>query len=61
MLYAWKVDEGAAARKPVDQPGAPFARNNTLLSLVFRSDAVGHQFHSSWAVEESDWFLVPGL
>ena len=66
MFYPWLVDEGAAARMPVEQPGAPFARNSALPSLVVRFDAVvaldRHHFPSPWTVEElSDFFLVPGL
>jgi hypothetical protein len=61
MFYPWLVDEGGAARTPVEQPGAPFSRNNALPSSVLRFDAVvaldRHHFPSPWSVEEqSDCF-----
>jgi hypothetical protein len=40
MFFPWLVDEHATVRPPVEQHGAPFARNNALPSSVFSFDAV---------------------
>ena len=40
MFFPWLADDHAAARVPVEQHGAPFARNKVLPSSVFSFDAV---------------------